>query len=292
MPEDVARALDLARSIAAGHGYESAPVVLADRSNLVLHLAPHPLVARVAMATSLARVGIEWLAREVEVARFLDARGALVTRPTEQFDAGPYEEGGLVLSFWELESVREVKVLGEEAGRSLATAHRALADYPRGRLPSWGGVEEARAVHARALGRDVFTDDERERLARAWAVAEKTLASASSRTRSMQAVHGDAHLGNVLSSERGAVWTDWEDAFFGPVEWDLACLRSRLDLFGEDREAIEGAMGAYDAPFDGVLLADLGLVRNLQVIPWLALFAERQPELLPRMRARIAALTT
>jgi hypothetical protein len=31
-------------------------------------------------------------------------------------------------------------------------------------------------------------------------------------------------------------------------------------------------------------------VRNVQVIPWLAVFAERHPELLPRMRARIAAL--
>lgn len=290
MTEDAARAIETARSLAAERGLDSTPAVLADRSNLVLLLAPHPVVARVAMATSLARIGMDWLRREVEVARYLDARGALVTRPTERLDAGPYERDGFVLSFWQLEPLRHEPASGAAAGAALATVHRALVEYPPGRLPPWGGVEEARAVHARALARDVYSAPERERLARAWALAEETLASAPSRTRSMQAVHGDAHLGNVLSSERGAVWTDWEDAFLGPVEWDLACLRSRLDLFGEDREAIEAAVRAYDAPYDGALLADLGLVRNLQVIPWLALFAERQPELLPRMRARIAAL--
>ena len=106
----------------------------------------------------------------------------------------------------------------------------------------------------------------------------------------MQTVHGDAHLGNVLSTARGPVWTDWEDAFFGPVEWDLACLRSKAELFGEERDAIDEACASYDAPLARDLVRDLALVRTLQVIPWLAIFAERQPELFPRMRARLAKL--
>lgn len=93
-----------------------------------------------------------------------------------------------------------------------------------------------------------------------------------------------------MATARGAVWTDWEDAFVGPVEYDIACLRSKLDLFGEEKEGIEAMLSAYDADYDRALAADLGLVRNVQVIVWLALFAERQPELLPRMRARIACL--
>jgi thiamine kinase-like enzyme len=106
----------------------------------------------------------------------------------------------------------------------------------------------------------------------------------------MQPVHGDAHLGNVLATARGAVWTDWEDAFVGPIEWDLASLRSRLVLFGEEREAIEAACEGYDHEHDPALVDDLALCRNLQVIPWLAVFAERDPSLVPRMKARIAKL--
>jgi thiamine kinase-like enzyme len=127
-------------------------------------------------------------------------------------------------------------------------------------------------------------------LERGFAEADRIVASAPSRTRSMQAVHGDAHIGNVLATSRGAVWTDWEDAFLGPVEWDLACLRSRLELFGEERDVIEAMTAAYDAPYDASLAADLGLVRNVQVIAWLAVFAERQPELADRMRRRLGKL--
>ncbi len=283
-------AIATTRALASELGIACEPVVVADRSNLVLRLDPHPLVARVAMATSLARVGMEWLRREVEVARFLGERGALVTRPATTLDPGPHARDGFTLSFWELEPLLDTPVDPGAAGRSLAAAHRALAAYPRAKLPLWGGVEEARAVHARALARGVFDESDRTRLARAWERAEELVATAPSRTANMQAVHGDAHLGNVLASVRGAVWTDWEDAFVGPVEWDLASLRSRAELFGEDAEAIARASEAYDAPFDPELARELGLVRNLQVIPWLALFAERQPELIPRMRARLAKL--
>lgn len=265
-------------------------MVLADRSNLVLRLDPAPLVARVAMATSMARVGMAWLRREVEVARFLVASGAPVTRPATSLEAGPHEHDGLVLSFWELERLAEAPVSARAAGEALARCHRALASYPPASLPRWGGVEEAREVHARALARGVFDAEERARLAAAWERAERILAEAPGRTASMQAVHGDAHLGNVLATARGAVWTDWEDAFVGPVEWDLACLASRRDLFGEDAHAITGALAAYEGPYDPELVHELGLLRNLQVIPWLALFAEREPELLPRMRARLAKL--
>jgi len=120
--------------------------------------------------------------------------------------------------------------------------------------------------------------------------ATRIVESARARSASFQAVHGDAHIGNVMATERGAIWTDWEDAFVGPIEYDIACLRSKADLFGEERDAIDAMLAAYGADYDRALATDLGLVRNVQVIAWLALFAERQPELLPRMRARIDRL--
>ncbi|GAB4210214.1 MAG: aminoglycoside phosphotransferase family protein [Sandaracinaceae bacterium] len=283
---DVVRVVtELART----HGLVCAPVVIADRSNVVLALEPHALVARVAMATSASRIGLDFLGREVTIARFLDARGAAVTRPARAIDPGPHEREGLVVSFWEREPLVEA-LDAKGAGRSLAHCHRALADFDTTTLPRWGGWLEARAVLDRALASPHLEAHEREHLRRAWDDGERVVSSAEARTASMQAVHGDAHLGNALATTRGPVWTDWEDAFVGPIEWDLASLRSRLVLFGEEREAIEAACEGYDHEHDPTLVDDLALCRNLQVIPWLAVFAERDPSLAPRMKARIAKL--
>jgi hypothetical protein len=272
--EDVAR--ELAKELGLA---DAAPVVVADRSNMVLRVGA--VIARVAMATSMVRIGMAWLRREVEIARFLAVRDVGVTRPI----AGPFERSGYVISFWEAENVH-ASPDPAAAGAELRRAHSALAGYA-GDLPLWGGFEEARQVLARGQAR--MTDAERDRMKRAWDRAERIVADAKGRSASFQAVHGDAHIGNVLATDRGVLWTDWEDAFVGPVEFDLACLRSRADLFGEDREAIEAMTAAY-GDYDPDLVRDLGLVRNVQVIPWLAVFAERDPELLPRMRARLARL--
>ena len=77
-----------------------APVVLNDGANLLLHLAPAPVVARVATATAVIRPGVAaWLARDVALAGFLDARGVPVTRPAEELSAGPgpHERDGLAV---------------------------------------------------------------------------------------------------------------------------------------------------------------------------------------------------
>ncbi|AKU98809.1 hypothetical protein AKJ09_05473 [Labilithrix luteola] len=288
-------AIDEVRRLAAELEFPARPELLADKSNLVLRLIPEepherPLVARVAMATSMVRVGMEWLKREIEVSRFLAGDGVSVTRPSTRIEPGPHERNGLVISFWELEDLLAARVDPGAAGAELARAHRSLVKYPKSKLPLWGGFDEAREVHARAVRNASFDERERRTLEDAWHRAEDIIRSAPSRTASFQAVHGDAHIGNVLATSRGAVWTDWEDAFLGPVEWDMACLQSRLVLFGEERASIEAMTAAYDAPYDRDLARDLGLVRNVQVIVWLAVFAERQPELLERMRARIARL--
>ncbi len=279
--------IEKVRALARSLGLETMPTVLADRSNLVLALAPHPLVARVAMATSASRVGVAWLRREVEVSRFLGP--ALATQPATALAAGPHEHRDLVISFWQRETLTEPRD-PSEAGRKLAAAHRALRAYPREALPYLGAWDEARAVHERARASPHLSEAHRGAIERAFARAERVVEEVPARSASIQAVHGDAHLGNVLSTTRGVLWTDWEDAFIGPIEHDLACLRSKAELFGEERDAIDAACAAYDVDHDPDLVRDLGLVRNVQVIVWLAVFAERQPELVPRLHARLGKL--
>jgi aminoglycoside phosphotransferase (APT) family kinase protein len=286
---DVESAIHEVEELAAELGLASTkPSIVADRSNLVLALGG-AVVARVAMATSLVRVGTAWLRREIEVTTHLAAEGARVTRPSTLVAPGPHERGGFIISFWEREDVVAERADPAEAGASLREIHRLLARYT-GDLPTWGGFEEARQVLDRARRSGLVDPAGLRRLDAAWAVAERIVEGARARSASFQPVHGDAHIGNVLATSRGAVWADWEDAFVGPVEIDLACLRSKADLFGEEREDIDAMTAAYGGGVNVELVRDLGLVRNVQVIPWLAVFAERDPNLVARMRRRIDKL--
>lgn len=280
-------AIALTRRLAADLGCASTPRILAERSHLVLALDPHPIAARVAIATSTTRVGLDWLAREVAIARHLDAQGVPVTRPSRALAPGPHAIEGLIVSFWELEE-RTEDCDPAIAGARLAQVHRALVGFDASTLPRWGVMEEARAVLPRACEGGLLEPGEVRHLREAWAHADGILAGSEARTASMQPVHGDAHFGNVFGTTRGPLWTDWEDACVAPVEWDLATLSARNRMFGEESALLGPALAAYGGDADPGLITDLVALRNLQVIPWLVVFAERQPELLERARMRLA----
>ncbi|HYF37597.1 MAG TPA: phosphotransferase, partial [Prosthecobacter sp.] len=61
----------------------------------------------------------------------------------------------------------------------------------------------------------------------------------------LQPLHGDAHAGNLMNTTSGLLWTDWEDAFAGPVEWDLASLVWNARILEEDHENSDGILQSY-----------------------------------------------
>jgi aminoglycoside phosphotransferase (APT) family kinase protein len=67
-------------------------------------------------------------------------------------------------------------------------------------------------------------------------------------------VHGDSHPGNVLWTADRPLWSDWEDAHLGPLEWDLGCLVAGARLRGDDFGWAEAALGAHGGPYDARLL--------------------------------------
>lgn len=73
-----------------------------------------------------------------------------------------------------------------------------------------------------------------------------------------QPLHADAHKKNLLKTSNGLVWTDFEDACFGPIEWDLACfVRTSL----EPRDV---ALASYGAHSDPAQLTPFFAARDLQ----------------------------
>jgi aminoglycoside phosphotransferase (APT) family kinase protein len=264
------------------------PVVLHDSSNLLVHLKPAPVVARVATTTAVVRQGSEWLAREVAVARHLTRAGAPVVAPSAEVDPGPHTHEGLSMSFWELVEPLPEPADPRAAGQALRECHEALEDFDD-ELPPFALVKEAGVLldlltaerSVTAEGAAKIRDRERQIMRRLGAIEPEA----------MRAVHGDAHLGNVINTERGPLWSDWEDTNSGPLEWDLACLIARARWVLEQDERVSAALAGYDTTgLNRRRLALLIELRVLQVAVWGVLIAKRNPQARPRIERMLRAV--
>jgi aminoglycoside phosphotransferase (APT) family kinase protein len=197
--------------VAAEHEVRSAePRVLQDGVNVVVHLTPVPVVARVATLTPLLRPApLRSFAREVAVAGALAAAGAPVVPPSDLLPPGPHRYAGLELSFW-----RHVEVLPSvpspaEAAGALVELHEFLAGLPADGAPLDTPLDDLTRFAS---------------LGGAWGAPPALLDRLEERLAELRPrlsgdvvqLHGDAHPGNLLATPDGRWWTDLEDACAGP----------------------------------------------------------------------------
>ena len=115
-------------AVARAHGLRvEAPVILRDQLNVLVHLRPAPVVARVAGTIAVVRPGTAWQARELSVTAHLARAGAPVVAPSDELPPGPHEHNGRVISFWR--HAPAVEVDAAAAGEALAHCHEALRTY-------------------------------------------------------------------------------------------------------------------------------------------------------------------
>ncbi|MGC3963781.1 MAG: hypothetical protein QM803_10790 [Rhodocyclaceae bacterium] len=128
------RAAACVAAFAREHGLAvGAPRVLAHWSNVLVHLAPLPIVARVAATTALIRPDVlQRLAREVSLAAFLDDGGVDVVPPSDLLPPGPHSRDGLVFSFWQWVDVVERAAYSGGHGAAPAPSARSVARLSRG----------------------------------------------------------------------------------------------------------------------------------------------------------------
>lgn len=191
--------------------------ILQNGNTLVVRLTDN-LVARVLADCDGPRQDAGWFSREIAVARHMAERGAPVIPVHPAIDPGPHECRGHLLNFWKFVHVLPADPAPAEVGRSLAECHRHLAAYP-GELPRLAILHESLAIVSRYEREGAMTADAGNLLRRHLEESIGRLDGVP-----MQPLHGDAHFGNLLQTAEGLLWTDWEDAFLGPPEWDLASI--------------------------------------------------------------------
>jgi Phosphotransferase enzyme family len=243
------RALAAARAVAAEHGVacEGAEVLSAG-SNVLVHLRPSPLVARVMTGTVVLHDDPErWLRREVAVTEFLAPSG-LAVRPSPLIAPGPIERDGLWMTFVEFVDGRghhERLGSGDDAerfGLALRELHEALAPYD-GDLAGFADLARDIERLRRALRPSAELSAEGiDSLGERLAALRETLFATSLPA---QALHGDASISNLLRTPDGLLWNDFEDTFRGPVEWDVSGYLMSLEWRGADDAFVDRALDAY-----------------------------------------------
>jgi hypothetical protein len=238
------RALAAVATVARDHGL---PVdrmrVVRDLTNVLVHLEPAPVVARVPITLARMR-GPRWFAQIIDLARLLADAGAPVAPPTADVDPGPHSYDGLLVELWSYVENDPDRFDADAAGSSLRDLHDALSRYPAP-LPRFDRLDEVGRLVDSLTPSDVASAEDLRllRAAHARLSGEPVPDGAP--------LHGDAHFRNILWSASGPLWSDLENACSGPVEYDLAALVYRgmdgtdhaLAAYGDhDVEQIERVM--------------------------------------------------
>jgi Ser/Thr protein kinase RdoA (MazF antagonist) len=279
-----------AATAAAGLGVIcTEPAILADGANVIVHLRPSPVVAKVAASTTAIRADpARWLQRELDLALFLTEAGAPVMPPSREVPATAHQADGHVMSFWTYLKPSATAPPDEATiGAMLRDLHGVLRTYPTAgpALPPLGDIRAFLTRPRPSAPRARLSAADAAALGEAFSRLTEDLASAVADAPG-QTLHGDAGAGNLMDADGRWVWHDFEDTGSGPVAWDLAATTASPRL---DRARI---LAAYGEPVDPAQLRACEQLRRLNLTVWYCLYAERLPECRQRAAELLAGWRT
>jgi hypothetical protein len=236
---EVVTPIRAAREVVMAHGVvPDRCEILQNGSTIVLRLG-ESLVARVIRDVDGPRQGNAWFLRENAVAQYLAQQGAPVIPMHPELPPGPHVHLGHTLNFWQFVSVTNMQPEPRAIGGTLFQCHDLLRGFD-GELPELAILTESIALLDTLEKGGYFSSAIIELL------RERLVSSANAlAVFPFQPLHGDAHPGNLLNTTIGLLWTDWEDTFLGPVEWDLASIIWNARILDEDNAHADAILAAY-----------------------------------------------
>jgi hypothetical protein len=226
---EVDRAVVAAVSIASALGLSVDDAMLVHNSNrIALRLLPCDVLARVAhdepkaAATWRAHEGLfePGPAFEVDIARRLAETGSPVAGPEPRVEPRVYRRDGFTITLWSYhEPLPPEAVEPPEYAHALERLHAGAREIDVAAPHFTDRVAEAQwLVGDRSLTPDL-PDADRALLRDTLRALRRTIAD---RGAAEQLLHGEPHPGNLLRTERGLLFIDFETACRGPVEFDVA----------------------------------------------------------------------
>jgi Ser/Thr protein kinase RdoA (MazF antagonist) len=224
----------------------TAPVRLADSNNVIVWLAPTPVVAKVGTGHHHA------LSLELRGAQHLVRMGAPVVSPATELPQQVHHVGGFVATFWQYRRHDGTEVHPEILAMALAALHEALATYP-GTLPSFEEeLHRVGQVLSQPQPSPALDETDRNLLLAALDRFQMELASCATDRRPL---HGSPHRSNVLVVRGRPQFIDFETVCQGPLEWDLA-------------HAAPEVVAAYPGGFDSEVHAWCAALVSVKTAAW------------------------
>jgi predicted trehalose synthase len=191
-------------------------VILADSNNVVVWLAPSPVVAKVGTGHHRS------LRLELRIARHLVAQRAPVVAPAAELPQEVHHLAGFEVTFWHYHADdHAVDADPRKLGEALFRVHEALETFS-GQLPSFEvELDQVRDVLAGSGQSPALDEADRRLLLDA---LNQFRAELDSYGAGWYALHGSPHRSNVLVVGGAPLFIDFETACRGPIEWDLAHL--------------------------------------------------------------------
>jgi aminoglycoside phosphotransferase (APT) family kinase protein len=215
-------------------------VILSDSNRLVVRLTPCDVVARV--APMAYRIGSA--EREVELARRLAERDSPVAALDPRVEPRVFQRDGFAISMWtHFESVRRMLPPVEYA-QALGRLHTRLRQID---VTTPHFMDRIAATQQDVASRNVTPDlaeTDRALLANTLRDLRESIVN---RRAAEQLLHGEPHPWNMLSTNNGPLFIDFENCAHGPVEYDLAWVPKEVserypgadqDLVGECRGVV------------------------------------------------------
>ncbi|MFD5317009.1 phosphotransferase enzyme family protein [Streptomyces sp. NPDC127098] len=241
------RATAAARSTASSLGLTvDDAVVLHDSNKLTLRLLPCDVVARVApVAHQIARF-------EVELAQRLAESGCPVAVPDPRVEPRVHERDGFDITLWtHYEPASPGEVPPADFADALRRLHAGMRDLDVPMPRFTDRVEEAQRLVADRDLTPALADADRELLGDTLRTLRHVIGE---RGGAEQPLHGEPHPGNVLATEHGLLFIDFETCCRGPVEFDLAHVPEEI--------------GAHYPGVDHDLLRDCRLLVLAMITTW------------------------